>query len=130
MDEIFEWIVSHIPWVLVMLISLTLGTAMYAHSSLTRFEYESDQIISRSGGLTKPAYEMINETSKAKYNNMFHVSLTDKKDYQDKPSDYGDDITYKITATIPLFGWLSGLGDIKTGGYRTVQNDVRVDSSQ
>lgn len=130
MDNIIEWIFSHIPWLLIMLLTIGIGTAMYSESSMTRFEYEADQVVSRSGGLTKPAYDIINEMSESKYHNMFTVSLNDKQKYQDKPADYGDDVTYKVSVRIPIFGNLSNLGALKQSGYRTVQNDVRLDDSQ
>lgn len=128
MSDILEWIVSHIGWFFGIVVAISLGFIMYSQTSYSRFQYEADQVVSRSGGLTKPAYDIINETGKRKYHSFFAVKLNDKQPYLLKPAAYGDDVTYKIDVNIPGFTWLGKTGMIKFGGYRTVQNDVRVDT--
>lgn len=124
MDDIIEFIMSHISWVAYLILIIFAGSLWYNVNQYNDFENTADQVISRSGGLTERAYNILQDESKNRYHNMFSVKLNDKEKFADKPVDYGDDVTYNIYVTIPGFN-----KTLKTGGSRTVQNQVRIDTN-
>lgn len=124
MDNIIDFIVSHISWVAYLILIIFVGGLWYNVNQYNDFENTADQVISRSGGLTERAYNILQTESKDRYHNMFNVRLNDKEKFADKPVDYGDNVTYKIYIRIPAFN-----KTIKAGGDRTVQNQVRVDTN-
>lgn len=122
MSEILEFIESHISWVVWLLIIVGLGASMIGYSKYTDYINLSDQVVSRSGGLTKSAYNTLHEEGVNNYSGFFDVQLDKDHKYTTIPADYGDDVTYQPIIKLPILG-----KTIRNVGTRTIQNDVRVD---
>ena len=122
MDEIVQWIISHIGMFLWMIILVAVASIGIAYAQLRNFSDTSNQVIARSGGLTHSAYNILNKQSKNRYNNMFHVRLNDKQEYAERQVDYGDTVNYEIQVNMPLISNI-----LKTAGKESVQTDVRPD---
>lgn len=122
MDNIFDFITSHVTLVMGLVIAVALAGASYSYIQYSDYENTADQVVSRSGGLTKPAYDILRNESKTRYHNMFTIRINDKQEYLKKPVAYGDYTTYEAVIKIKFLDKI-----IRGSGKRTVQNDVRVD---
>lgn len=141
MSQVIDWILSHITWMIGLLFIIFFSSIMITVSQYNRFEYTADQVISRSGGLTKSAYKILKDESEQKYHDMFQVSvhdltkmkpneITDDDRYNKKPADYGADVTYYIQIKVPFnvnLGSIHVNNYIRAKGARTIQNEVRLD---
>lgn len=122
MDHLVDFIISHITWVLGFVVAMALAGASYSYIQYSDYENTADQVVSRSGGLTKPAYDILRNESKTRYHDMFTIRINDKQKFLKKPVDYGDYTTYEAVIKIKFLDKI-----IRGSGKRTVQNDVRVD---
>lgn len=122
MDNLIDFILSHISWVIYIVATMAIVGAGVGFVQYNNYENTADQVISRSGGLTKSAYNILTKESESKYHNMFAVRVNKNQKYLSKPVAYGDYTSYESVIRIPVWKL-----EVHGSGKRTVQNDVRVD---
>lgn len=111
MHTAYEFIFSHITFILYIMLFLFMGSAAIEVYQYNNFNHTVGEVVSRYGGLTEPAAKNIKNEEHLRYGNLFTVKTAKKnsegkwqpdKDFTDEPVGYGKRINYFIIPNIPF----------------------------
>ena len=126
MQEMMEWIYSHITWILYMLLFMFLGSMSIFIFQLNNYNHTTQEVLSRYGGLTYEASKNLNDEHKQRYGVAFYVTTPDG-DFFEQSREYGKPINYVIHFKLPFFNDYLTRG--KNGIHGQVPSDTRSTSN-
>lgn len=130
MHTAYEFVFSHITFILYIMLFLFLGSAAIEIYQYNNFNHTVGEVVSRYGGLTEPAAKNIRQEEQLRYGNLFTVKTAKRvgdkfkpdKDFTDEPVKYGHRINYFIKPRVPFMNTDFGIPVLQH-----VQSDVRAE---
>lgn len=115
----FEWLYSHITWILYILLFLFIGSTSIGIYQLNNYNHTVANVLARNGGVTEQAQDNLEHEVRGRYGKLFYVTTRDGK--RTGPQvNYGDQIEYTIH---PKWAFFNSFAGIRVD--RSVQSDVR-----